>query len=178
MATPVVPTNVIVHSGKPLHHDLILEAGTSCYPGRTALRGTADLQAVVGTANGDVIGWFGYEQTSAPFKDGHTVNTIYVTGDEVPVLYGGGFIINARLANGQNVTKGARLCAAASGELTAAIAANITIASGSTTVTSDKAQPDEAVAGSVGAQGIPIAIAMQSVDASGGAADILVLSLI
>lgn len=179
MATPSVPTNKIIAQGKPpIVQQLSVESGTNMYPGRLAITGTATTQCSVGGAAGDVIGWVGYEQAGAIYTDAHTVDTIFVTGDEVPILSGGGFIINARLANGQNVAKGARLVAAASGELTVATAAAMAIAAGSTAVTSDKAQPDEAVSGSAGAQGIVVAIAMQTVNASGGAADILVLSLI
>ena len=178
MATPTVPLNKIVAAGEPLVQQLSIESGTNMYPGRLCVKGTADTQTSVAGAAGDAIGWVGYEHTSPIYTEGHTEDTIYITGDECAVLFGGGFVINAGLANGQNVSKGARLVVAAAGELTVATAATVTIASGSTAVTSDKAQPDEAVAGSVGAQGIVVAIAQQSVNASGGAADILVLSLI
>lgn len=179
MATPATPTNVIVQQGTPLYHNLITESTvTEMKPGRLLITGTTDGQCKIGTVNGDVIGWLGYEQTAAPFRDEHTVDTAYALLDEVPVLYGGNFIINAGLANGQNVAKGARLCAAANGELTAATALTATTPSGSTAVTSTSATPVMTQGGALPTQNIPVAIAMQSVNASGGAKDILVLSLI
>ncbi len=94
------------------------------------------------------------------------------------MLAGGNFVIVASLANGQNVTKGARLCAAAAGELTAATAITATVPTGTTTVASTSAQPAMTMAGGLPTKGIVVAIAEESVDASAAAADIMVRSLI
>lgn len=67
---------------------------------------------------------------------------------------------------------------AANGELTAASTLSVSVPSGATNVTSNAAQPDLTEAGSYGPQGIVVAIAEESVDASGGAKDIMVRSLI
>jgi hypothetical protein len=92
-----------------------------------------------------------------------------------PVLFGGNFLVVGRLASGQNVTKGARLVAAASGELTAATA--LTVKTGATGVTSSAAN-GAITTGTLGDEGIVVAIAQESVNATSAAADIVVLSLI
>lgn len=147
----VKPTNKIVAGGNPLVQELKVEIATNMYPGRLVMKGTNDDDIVVNTAAGAAIGWLGYEQANPVFMPAD-VDTNYVQNDMAPVLYGGGFLIVGRLASGQNVTKGTRLVAAANGELAAATSL-----------------PDE---------GIVVAIAHQSMDASSAAADIVVLSLI
>lgn len=145
----VKPANKIVAGGSPLTQELKVETATNMYPGRLVKKGTNDDDMVVNTAGGPALGWLGYEQTNPVFMP-TDVDTIYVQDDMASVLYGGGFLIVGSLASGQNVTKGARLKAAANGELAAGI---------------------------VGTDEI-VAIAEESVDASSAAADILVLSLI
>lgn len=167
------PDNKILVAGNPLVQELKVETATNMYPGRLVKKGTNDDDIVVGTAGADVIGFLGYEQCRDSDKPAN-VDTAYAAGAWAPVLSGGGFIIVARLANGENVSKGARLVAAANGELKEASA--LAVPSGGTTVTSDKAQPD--ISGAVGSEGVVVAIAEESVDASGGAADIMVRSLI
>lgn len=167
------PTNAILVAGSPLVQVLKIETVTNCYPGRLVKKGTNDDDVVVGTAGADVIGWLGYEQTHKKYRP-ITVDTIYVVDDQVAVLNGGGFVVVARLANGENVSKGARLVAAASGELSEASA--LAIPSGTTAVLSTSAQPN--ISGAKGSEGIVVATAEESVDASGGAADIMVRSLI
>lgn len=171
------PTNKIIVAGQPLTQILKVETATNVYPGRLLVRGTADDDAVVGTANGAVIGWAGYENTIKLHRPA-TVDTIYLINAQIAVEHGGGFVIVGRLASGQNVTKGARLSAAANGELTASTAITATVPSGSTAVTSTSATPAMTMAGGLPTQGIVVAIAEESVDASGAAADIMVRSLI
>jgi len=171
------PTNKILVAGNPLIQELKIETVANCYPGRLVKKGSSDAQIVVNTAAGMAVGVLGYEQANDKYKPA-TVDTIYVVNDFVPVLNGGGFVYVGRLASGESVSKGDPLVAAANGELKAASAATVTIASGSTTVLSDKAQPDESVAGAYGAQGLIVAVAEETVDASGGAADIMARSLI
>lgn len=171
------PTNKIIVAGQPLTQILKVETATTVYPGRLLVRGTADDDVVTGTVNGAVIGWAGYEDTIKKHRPA-TVDTIYLINAQIAVHSGGGFVIVGSLANGQNVTKGARLCAAAAGELTAATAITATVPNGTTAVTSTSAQPAMTMAGGLPTQGIVVAIAEESVDATGGAADIMVRSLI
>lgn len=175
----VQPTNaVLVGDCKPLLENLKVETATQMFPGRLVEKGTNDDDIVVNPVNNpNPVGWLGYEQTHKNDRPA-TVDTIYVAGDWATVLSGGNFRILGRLASGQSVNKGDQLCGAASGELTAATAMTITVATGTVAVTSDKAQPDEAVAGAYGAQGPIVAIAEETVDASLAAADIIVRSLI
>lgn len=146
----VKPSNKIVLDSTGIHiQTKKVETATNVYPGRLVKRGTNDDDIVVNTAAGAAIGWAGYEQTSKKYRPS-TVDTIYSANDQIAVINGPGIILVGSLASGQNVTKGARLMAAAAGELSG---------------------------GTVGTNEI-VAIAEESVDASGGAADILVRSLI
>ncbi|WP_319506008.1 hypothetical protein [uncultured Methanolobus sp.] len=145
----VKPANKIVAGGSPLEQELKIENVTNMYPGRLVKKGTNDDDMVVNTAAGATLGWLGYEQTNPAFMP-TDIDTIYALDDMAAVLYGGSFLIVGSLASGQNVTKGARLKAAADGELAAGI---------------------------VGTDEI-VAIAEESVDATSAAADIVVLSLI
>lgn len=167
------PTNAILVAGDPLIQTLKIETVTNCYPGRLVKKGTNDDDVVVGTAGADVIGWLGYEQTHKKHRPA-TVDTIYLVNAQVAVLNGGKFVLVARLANGENVAKGARLVAAADGELSEASA--LAVPSGTTAVLSTSAQPN--ISGAKGSEGIVVAIAEESKDASGGAEDIVVRSLI
>jgi len=177
MGTLQKPNNGILVQGTPMVNEFLIETVTTMYAGRLVEKGTADHQIVVGTVNDAVIGWLGYEQGGKKSTRPETVDTIY-TAVWAPVLYGGGFAIVGSLANGQNVTFGARLSAAAAGELTASTAITATTPSGSTAVTSTSATPAMTMGGGLPTQGIVVAIALEDKDASGGAEDIIVLSLI
>jgi len=169
----VKPNNAILVAGDPLITEFNVETATNMYPGRLVeLDSGADDIEVCGAA-GNAIGWLGYEQANPEFRPANRA-TAYVANDLAPVLYGGGFVIIGRLASGQNVAKDTRLVAGANGELIAATAAGL--AAGSTPVTSTAATG--VVTGSVGAQGMIVAIAMEAVNASSAAADIVVRSLI
>ena len=141
------PSNQIVVWGQPATETLKVETATSVYPGRLVKKGTNDDDIVVATA-GAHYGWAGYEHTIKKYRPA-TVDTIYSDDDQIAVLKGGGFGIVARLASGQNVTKGALLYGF-TGELSA---------------------------GTAGTHHI-VAIAEESVDASSAAADIMVRSLL
>lgn len=143
------PTGVIVDQGVPLVDQKKIKTVANMYPGRLVTIDTTDNQIKVCGATDNPIGFLGYEQAGMNFKP-DTVDTIYLVNDMAPVLFGGHFTPVGRLASGQNVAAGAKLKRAAAGELTAA------------TVGTDHVD----------------AIARESVDASGGAADILVISLI
>lgn len=167
------PTGKIVVLGDPLVDECKVETATNMYPGRLVKKGTNDDDVVVCGAGEKPTGWLGYEHAPSPDRPA-TVDTAYGAGDWVPVLYGGHFVINARLANGQSVARGAWLVPAANGELTAA--SSLSVDSGGTSVTSTAANGG-IISGDVG-DNIVVAIAMETVDASGGAKDIMVLSLI
>lgn len=149
------PTNKILVAGNPLKQELKVETATNMYPGRLVTKGTNDDDIIVNTASTAVIGWLGYEQITNPGFQPDTVDTIYAANAQAPVLSGGNFVIVGRLASGQSVAKDAKLIAAAAGELTAAV--NDTLDASSN---------------------FPVAIAEETVNASGGAADIMVRSLI
>ena len=169
----VKPSNRTVVAGNPLVQEEEIETVTNMYAGRLVIKGTGDGQISVCGAGGAAIGWLGYEHTNPKYRPASR-STIYTVNSIVSVLNGPGIVVVGRLASGQNVAKGARLVAAANGELTAASAA--AIPSGATTVTSSSAQPT--VTGPLSTQGIVVAIAEESVDASGGAQDIMVRNMI
>lgn len=141
------PTNEILVAGTPLVQILKIETVDNCYPGRLVKKDTTDGQIEVCGADGSAIGWLGYEQTIKKHRPAD-VDTIYLVNAHVAVLHGGHFVVVARLASGQNVAKGAKLEAAADGEVTAL------------------------------SSGTMIAIAEESVNATAAAADIMVRSLI
>jgi hypothetical protein len=170
----VKPTGIIVADRTGIHvATKKVETATNVYPGRLVKKGTDDNDIVVNTAAGAALGWAGYEDTIKKYRPA-TVDTIYVVNSFIAVVNGPGIRVVASLASGQNVAAGANLVAAANGELTAATA--LAVPSGTTAVTSSSAQP--AISGAYGAQGIVVARAVQSVDASGGALDIIVESMI
>jgi len=167
------PDNKIVVAGSPLVQELKVETATNMYPGRLVKKGTNDDDIVVCGASDMPIGWLGYEHTAAPYRPS-TVDTAYSANDRAAVLCGGGFVLVARLASGENVSKGDLLVPAANGELKKA--STLQIAEGSTTVTSTAANGD-IITGHYGDAPI-VAIAEESVDASSEAKDIMVRSLI
>lgn len=148
------PTNKIVVAGKYNTQELKVETATNMYPGRLVTKGTNDDDIIVNTASTAVIGWLGYEDTNPVFRP-DTVDTIYTINSQASVITGPGVVVVGRLASGQSVAKDAKLKAAASGELTAIGAEDL-----------------DASANFV------VAIAEETVNASGAAADIMVRSLI
>lgn len=171
------PVNKIKVTGNPIIEECKIEDATNLYAGRLVKKGSTDGEIVVNTAAGKAVGWLGYEGTSDLYKPA-TVDTIFTVEAFVPVLKGGNFIINGRLASGQSVAKGDPLVAAANGELKAASALAVAVPAGATPVTSDAAQPDLTESGSLPPEGMIVAIAEETVDASAGAKDIMVRSLI
>lgn len=167
------PNNKIVVAGDPLVMQQKIETATNCYPGRLVKKGTNDDDVVVNTAGGSPTGWLGYEQIGIGVPD--DVDSIYPVNAQAPVLYGGKFVIVGHLASGENVAKDDLLVPAANGELKKASA--IAVASGATQVTSSSAN-GAIVSGSIPTEGLPVAKAMESVNATSAAADIMVLSLI
>ena len=168
------PTNKIVAAGKPLVMELNVETATNVYPGRLVKKGTNDNDIVVCGAGEKCIGWAGYEQvTNAGFMP-TDVDTIYAANAQAPVLYGGGFVVVASLASGNEIAKGDRLVAAANGEVSKAAAA--------VTKTGDVAVKSTAatapISGTVPEGGIVVGIAMESVTTVSASDDLMVLSLI
>jgi len=170
----VKPAAKVLFDGIGVHHQtLYVESGTTMYPGGLVIQGTDDKDISTCGAGGEAIGWLGYEDTPKKYQPA-TVDTLYVTGDWADVVNGPGIIVRARIANGQTVVKGDRLVATAAGELVVASAA--APPSGTVAVVSTGAQPT--AAGPLSTQGIVVAIAYESVNASGGALAGLVTSLI
>jgi hypothetical protein len=169
------PGNAILAAGTPLVTQKKVETATSMYPGRLVKKGTAVDDVVVNTAAGACYGWLGYEQCMDAAAMPASVDTIYEEGAQAPVLFGGGFVIVGCLTTSQTIVAGDRLVAAASGALSKATAAIVTTGSATASAV-DAVTPH--VSGSVGAEGLIVAIAMESVTTTSEVADILVLSLI
>ena len=168
------PSNGVIVQGNPMVDHRKVETATNVIPGRLAKKGTADHQIVVCGASDNPVGWVGYEYEHASYQPADRT-TAYAADDMAPVYYGGGFVVLASIASGNNVTKGMRLKPAANGQLAIATTA-LTIASGSTNVTSTKANGSGIISGD--AAGIIVGIAMESVNASAAAKNCAVLSLI
>ncbi|KKG35359.1 hypothetical protein DU52_15580 [Methanosarcina mazei] len=169
------PTNKIVAAGKPLVMELNVETATNVYPGRLVKKGTNDNDIVVCGAGENCIGWAGYEQVTNAGYMPTDVDTIYAAGAQAPVLYGGGFVVVATLADNQTIAKGDRLVAAANGEVTEAIAAACTSGAAAATAV---VSTTPTITGSVGIGGIVVGIALESVTTNGATSDLMVLSLI
>ena len=165
--------NSVVQGGSPKLDTRELEVAAGVYPGSCLQKGTNANDVVACTAGAKAIGWAGYNETNALNRPA-TIDTIYVVDSLVGMVYGGGFSLRARLANGQNVEEGQALVPTAAGELTAAAA--LIIDTGSTAVTSVAAD-GAIITGDVGDNRL-VAYAREAVDASGGAAAIVVDSLI
>jgi hypothetical protein len=168
------PTNKIVAAGTPLVTYKKVETATTMYPGRLVIKGTNADDVVVGTAAGAVYGWLGYEQTDPNYQPAD-VDTIYTAGDQAAVLFGGHFVVVACLATSQTIVAGDRLVATASGTVSKATAAIVT--TGAATASAVDATTPH-VSGSVGAEGMIVGIAQESVTTTSAVADIMVLSLI
>jgi len=173
LPTPV--GKIVVAGAPPIVLERTIETVANCYPGRLVKKGTTDRDVVVNDA-GLPVGWLGYEQAGTPFKPA-TPATIYVVGDEAPVVKGGGFVILAKLATSQTIVAGDQLVPAAAGMLAKATALTGTITAGSTNVTGDDATPPVVITGDVGVLPV-VAIAEESVTTTSAAADIKVRSLI
>lgn len=100
-------TNKTVCGGtEPVVEELNVETATNMYPGRLVKKGTNDDDVVLNDGQMP-IGWLGYEHTSPEYKKA-AKSTIYVAGDEVAVLKGGGFILDALAVDtsGNTIAKG------------------------------------------------------------------------
>jgi len=161
----------VVIAGNPVIEDLIAE-GTGVKPGRLVKKGTAATQVVVVAAATDKpSGWVGWDGEGAHQRvSPATRDTAYTAADHAPIWYGPGTIGVGKLASGQNVTKDTPLIPAADGELQAA--SNI-----AATEQADTRHP-AATTGSFPPGGMIVALAKQNCDASGGATDIAIESLI
>jgi hypothetical protein len=162
----------VVIGGNPVIEELTVE-GTGIKPSLLCKKGTAATQVVVVAAATDKpSGWVGWDGEGAhPGASPADRTTAYTAGKKCPVAYGPGTIIYGRLASGQNVTKDTPLIPAADGELQAAS----TMAN---TETASTAHVTATPTGSFPAGGMIVALAKENKDASGGAANIIVESLI
>ncbi len=167
------PANKILVAGNPMVMQQNVETATNMYPGRLVIKGTNDDDITVCGVAGIATGWLGYEQQGIGMPD--DVNSIYAAGAKAPVLYGGNFVIVASLATSQTIVKGDRLVAAASGMVQKAAA--LVASTGSATASAvDATTPT--IAGSIGAGGIVVGIAMETITTTDTAADIMVRSLL
>jgi len=142
-------TDKIVLAGTPITVEKEVETVANMYPGRLVKRDSGDNQVEVNDTDDNVYGWLAYEHTPVMYRPTNK-DTIYLVNDRAAVIVGGEVVIRGRLASGQNVTMGAKLTAAADGELTAATIGTHTV----------------------------LAVAMESVNASESAQNIIVKSRI
>jgi len=160
----------VVIAGNPVIEELTAE-GTGVKPGRLVKKGTAATQVVVVAAATDKpSGWVGWDGEGAhPGASPATRDTAYTAAKKAPIWYGPGSIGVGKLASGQNVTKDTPLIPAADGELQAAS----NIANGGSS-----GHVGATLGGSFPPGGMIVALAKENKDASGGALDIIVESLI
>jgi hypothetical protein len=162
----------VVVAGTPVIEELTAE-GTGVKPGRLVKKGTAATQVVVVAAATDKpSGWVGWDNEGAhPGASPADRDTAYTAAKKAPIWYGPGTIGVGKLASGQNVTKDTPLIPAPDGELQAAS----NIATAETSATRHAAATPT---GSFPPGGMIVALAKQNCNASGGATDIIVESLI
>jgi hypothetical protein len=139
------------------------------------IKGTNDDDITVCGAGGIATGWLGYEQVMGTTLMPDDVDSIYTVNAQAPLLFGGHFVIVARLAQSQTIVKGDLLVAAANGMVSKAAAATVTTGSASASSVSGVTPT---ITGAVGIGGIPIARAYETVSTTGAESDIMVLSLI
>jgi hypothetical protein len=94
------PTNRIIERGTPLTIEMEVETATNMYAGRLVQAGTTAAEVVVcDGATKPAVGWLGWEDTAGEYRPA-TVDTIYTVNSMASVLFGGKFVINAKLAVG------------------------------------------------------------------------------
>jgi len=109
----VNPTNKIVAAGTAQEEVLtVTGALTYMLPGRLVKKGADDNKCAIGDADGDMIGWLGYEQTFGQYKPAN-ISTAYALSDEATVLSGPGVHIMAY--GSAAIVKGAIVAADAAG---------------------------------------------------------------
>ena len=160
------PENAVLVSGDPVVEELICKTITNCTPSVLVTRDTDDDHFKVCGATDDPLGFLDISH-----KKG--IGDTY-EADQAARILKGAIVNKAILANGQNVTKGAKLVPAANGRLKAASV--LTTDSGATPVTSSAAD-GAIISGDIG-DNIISAIAEASVDASGGEKSIVVKCLL
>ena len=130
-------------------------------------KGTADHQVVLaGDGEKNPVG-------VADYMGKQPITDAYPDKESIRVLKGS-IVVVATLASGNNVAKGAPLVCAANGKLKAAADISVSVPSGTTTVTSNAAQPDLMEIGSIPPYGVIVGFAEESVDASAGDKPIMV----
>src|SRR5574343_297171 len=94
------PTNRVVERGTPFVIEAEVETATNMYAGRLVMGGTTAAEVVVcDGATKPAVGWLGWEDTAGEYRPA-TVDTIYTVNSMASVLFGGKFVINAKLAVG------------------------------------------------------------------------------
>jgi len=157
--TFVKPSNAVLVGGNPIVEEGLVTEGTACKARLFVKKGTADHQVTLaGDGEKKPLGILDREKDipiGDTFPDKHPVRVM-----KAPA------IVVAILASGNNVVKGAPLVCAANGKLKAAADISVSVPSGTTTVTSNAAQPDLVEIGSIPPYGVIVGFAEESVDAS------------
>jgi len=115
MANYVNPTNKIVAAGTAQEEVLTVTGTvTEMKPGRLVKKGADDTKCVIGDADGDMIGFLGYEQTFGPEKPAN-ITTAYALNDEATIINGPG--VHVIVAGSEAIVKGDLVAAAADGKV-------------------------------------------------------------
>lgn len=115
------PTNRIVERGTPFVIEAEVETATNMYAGRLVQGGTTAAEVVVcDGATKAPVGWLGWEDTAGEYRPA-TPTTIYTVNSMASVLFGGKFVINAKLAAGFVALRGDLLVAWGAGCVAPAI---------------------------------------------------------
>lgn len=171
------PNNAVLVGGTPVRDSLRVKTVANVLPGRLVMYDTDDghFQAAGSGTDHGLLGWF--ELAIPANGSAYDPTVVPTTEDWCSVLSGPGIRVRARLASGENIKRGDLLVAAANGELKKASA--LAIAAGATAVTSTAANGSSIITGSYGdAGGVIVAVAMETVDATAEAKNIVVKSLI
>jgi len=155
----------VIVAGNPLTQELKVENATNMYPRRLVKKGTTDAHIVVCTAGATPLGVLGFEAANKKHQPA-TIDTAYAQNAMAPV-HNGQIIVTLVLST-DSVVKGDALVTGNDGKVRKAASIAVAVPSGSTTVTSNAAQPDLTEAGSLPPGGPIVAHAEESQDASGG----------
>jgi hypothetical protein len=164
----------VVIAGNPVIEELNVEVTTNVKPGRLVKKGTdADDVIAMAAVTDKPAGWVGWDAEGAhPSTSPATRDTAYAADKKAPIWYGPGTIGVAKLASGQNVTKDTPLVPASGSPYELAAASNIAAAEQAGT------RHVGATSGSFPPGGLIVALAKENCDASSGAKDIIIESLI
>jgi len=159
-----IPYNQIVVKATPVTTQMPLEVAgtvTNMKPGRAVKKGADDYKVIINGAGEDAYGFLGFEGTFGPDRPAD-IDTAYAAGDWASVISGPGTILVAY--GNEAISKGARLTAGADGGL---IVADVLVAASGAATASAVDATTPTIDGSVGAGGIVIAIAEETITEAG-----------